>query len=137
MSSTLKCQFSENHENENDTCAWTPNKIKGNSWAWPPWRRAHLSTGASREAPVDNGCFSWIFIDFGDRKSWIPGYWQLAGGLGKSRQIYASRRRLEILKVMLAMLSLDMLYYVMCFPNQPVTSDPKRVTCHRFCFVML
>jgi len=39
--------------------------------------------------------------------------------------------------VMLAMLSLDMLYYVMCFPNLPVTSDPKRVTCHRLCFVML
>ena len=39
--------------------------------------------------------------------------------------------------VMLAMLSLDMLFYVMCFPKLPVISDPKRVTCHRLCFVML
>ena len=39
--------------------------------------------------------------------------------------------------VMLAMLSLDLLYYVMCFPNLPVTSETKRVTCHRLCFVML
>ena len=30
--------------------------------------------------------------------------------------------------VMLAMQSLDMLYYVMCFLNLPVTSDPKRVS---------
>ena len=35
---------------------------------------------------------------------------------------------------MLAMQSFDMLYYVMCFPKLLVTSDPKRVTCHRLCF---
>ena len=35
-----------------DTCAWTPNNIKGSL------RRAHLSTGASGEPPVDNECFS-------------------------------------------------------------------------------
>ena len=55
-----------NHNNKNDTCAWTPNKVFIHfllvsvetarvllqSW----WAR--LSTGASREAPVDNECFS-------------------------------------------------------------------------------
>ena len=74
----------------NDTCAWTPNSIVfcssllwnllllrlgaglGKSrqvqasgivsmYEWMDvWRRAHLSTGASREAPVDNTCFSPI-----------------------------------------------------------------------------
>ena len=74
----------------NDTCAWTPNSIVfcssllwnllllrlgaglGKSrqvqasgivsmYEWMDvWRRAHLSTGASREAPVDNECFSPI-----------------------------------------------------------------------------
>ena len=26
---------------------------------------------------------------------------------------------------------------VTCFPRLPVTGDPKRVTCHRLCFVMV
>ena len=52
------------HNDHNDTCAWTPNKVFIHfllvsvetarvllqSW----WAR--LSTGASREAPVDNEC---------------------------------------------------------------------------------
>ena len=58
-----------------DTCVWTPNKF---------------STGASREAPVDNECFSISQLDLGtlryprypsgDGRSWFTGYWQL--GLG-------------------------------------------------------
>ena len=67
-----------------DTCAWTPNRVSVatarnllQSWwarlstgasreapvdneCFSPWRGAHLSTGASREAPVDNECFNLL-----------------------------------------------------------------------------
>ena len=42
---------------KNDTCAWTPNKIN------LEFKNADcvcLSTGASREAPVDNECFGQL-----------------------------------------------------------------------------
>ena len=39
--------------------------------------------------------------------------------------------------VMVAMLSVDLLHYVMCFPRLPVTGDHKPVTCHRLFFVMV
>ena len=53
---------------KNDTCAWTPNKVfiqfllvsveTARVLLQSLWAR--LSTGASREAPVDNECFSTI-----------------------------------------------------------------------------
>ena len=69
----------------NDTCAWTPNKVFIHfllvsvetarvllqSW----WAR--LSTGASREAPVDNECLGKCKRVGDNGKSWSTGYWEL------------------------------------------------------------
>ena len=69
----------------NDTCAWTPNKVfiqfllvsvetarvLLQSW----WAR--LSTGASREAPVDNECLGKCRQVGGSGESWNMSYWQL------------------------------------------------------------
>ena len=80
----------------NDTCAWTPNKVFIHfllvsvetarvllqSW----WAR--LSTGASREAPVDNECLGKCRQVGGDgrRREILIGR-LLGAGLGKSRQV--------------------------------------------------
>ena len=67
------------------TCAWTPNKVFIHfllvsvetarvllqSW----WAR--LSTGASREAPVDNECLGKCRQVGGSGESWNMSYWQL------------------------------------------------------------
>ena len=71
-----------NQKQNNDTCAWTPNKVFIHfllvsvetarvllqSW----WAR--LSTGASREAPVDNECLGKSRQVGDDGKSWSTGY---------------------------------------------------------------
>ena len=75
----------QNNQIKNDTCAWTPNKVFIHfllvsvesarvllqSW----WAR--LSTGASREAPVDNECLGKSRQVGDDGKSWCAGYWEL------------------------------------------------------------
>ena len=84
------------NDNNNDTCAWTPNKVFIHfllvsvetarvllqSW----WAR--LSTSASREAPVDNECLGKSRQVGGDgRRREILIDRLLAAGLGKSRQV--------------------------------------------------
>ena len=69
----------------NDTCAWTPNKVftqfllvsveTARVLLQSLWAR--LSTGASREAPVDNECLQpWLQYS-GDEQSWFTCYWHL------------------------------------------------------------
>ena len=72
---------------KNDTCAWTPNKVFIHfllvsvetarvllqSW----WAR--LSTGASREAPVDNECLGKCRQVGGSGESWNMSFWRLGG----------------------------------------------------------
>ena len=69
----------------NDTCAWTPNKVfiqfllvsveTARVLLQSLWAR--LSTGASREAPVDNECLGKFRQVGDDGKSWEAGYWEL------------------------------------------------------------
>ena len=77
--------FFNDYPKKNDTCAWTPNKVFIHfllvsvetarvllqSW----WAR--LSTGASREAPVDNECLGKSRQVGGSGESWNMSCWQL------------------------------------------------------------
>ena len=75
-------QLSTAHFFENDTCAWTPNKVfiqcvlvsveTARVLLQSLWAR--LSTGASREAPVDNECLGKSRQVGDDGKSWSTGY---------------------------------------------------------------
>ena len=74
---------------------WTPNNVfiqfllvpveTARFWLQSWWAR--LSTGASREAPVDNECLGKSRQVGGSGESWNMSYWQLGCGLGKSRQV--------------------------------------------------
>ena len=68
-----------------DTCAWAPNKVfiqfllvsveTARVLLQSLWAR--LSTGASREAPVDNECLGKSRQVGGSGESWNMSYWQL------------------------------------------------------------
>ena len=79
--------FQKIHLVSNDTCAWTPNKVfihfllvfveTGRVLLQSWWAR--LSTGASREAPVDNECLGKCRQVGGSGESWNMSFWRLGG----------------------------------------------------------